>query len=92
VVNHVLAVPAQIPWYHNQVLLDRVKDPVAREWYTHQTIQQGWIERDLSGPIERGTYEPPGQAPTNFPQQLPAQQADLAQQILKDPYNFDFCS
>ncbi len=58
----VQAVPAQIPWYHNQVLLDRVKDTVAREWYTYQTIQQGWSGRDLIGQIERGIYERQGQA------------------------------
>ncbi len=86
----VQALPAQIPWYHNQILLDRVKDPVAREWYTYQTIQQGWSGRDLIGQIARSIYERQGQAPTNFPQYLPAPQAELAQQILKDPYNFDF--
>jgi predicted nuclease of restriction endonuclease-like (RecB) superfamily len=86
----VQALPAQIPWYHNQVLLDRVKDPVAREWYMQQTAQQGWSGRDLIGQIERGTYERQGQAPTNFLQQLPEAQSELAHQLLKDPYNFDF--
>ena len=86
----VQALPAQIPWYHNQVLLDRVKDPTAREWYAHQTLQQGWSGRDLIAQIERGIYARQGQAPTNFPQQLPAPQSELAQQLLKDPYTFDF--
>jgi predicted nuclease of restriction endonuclease-like (RecB) superfamily len=86
----VQALPAQIPRYHNQVLLDRVKDTVAREWYIQQTAQQGWSGRDLIRQIERGTYERQGQAPTNFLQQLPEPQSELAHQILKDPYNFDF--
>ena len=31
-----------------------------------------------------------GKAISNFPAKLPKAQSDLAQQILKDPYNFDF--
>ena len=40
--------------------------------------------------IEGGLYRRQGKALTNFERTLPASQSDLAQQLLKDPYNFDF--
>jgi predicted nuclease of restriction endonuclease-like (RecB) superfamily len=35
-------------------------------------------------------YQQQGGAITNFEQVLPQPQSDLAQQLIKDPYNFDF--
>jgi predicted nuclease of restriction endonuclease-like (RecB) superfamily len=81
---------AQIPWFHNCVILDRVKSPVEREWYIRQTIQNGWSRNVLVHQIESGLYRRQGKALTNFTRTLPAPQSELAQQIVKDPYNFDF--
>lgn len=81
---------AQIPWFHNCVLLDKVKDPSEREWYLRATIQHGWSRNVLVHQIESGLYRRQGRAQTNFDRTLPAPQSDLAQQITKDPYNFDF--
>ena len=81
---------AQIPWFHNCVLLDKVKDPEERLWYVRQTTEYGWSRAILTHQIESGLYRRQGQALTNFTRTLPAPQSDLAQQILKDPYNFDF--
>ncbi|MDQ2807110.1 MAG: PDDEXK nuclease domain-containing protein [Chloroflexota bacterium] len=86
----VQAVLAQITWFHNVILLDRVKDPAIRNWYLAQVLHQGWSGRQLMQQIAARTHERQGQATTNFPHRLPAPQSDLAQQILKDPYNFDF--
>lgn len=83
---------AQIPWFHNCVLLDHVKRPQEREWYIHQTIEYGWSRNVLVHQIESGLYRRQGKALTNFAQALPAPQSELAQQIIKDPYNFDFLS
>ena len=80
----------QIPWGHNIRLLDQVKDPAEREWYIRQTIENGWSRNVLVIHIEAGLYRRQGKAQTNFTNALPAPQSDLAQQILKDPYNFDF--
>jgi predicted nuclease of restriction endonuclease-like (RecB) superfamily len=80
----------QIPWRHNCVLLDRVKVPEQRVWYIQQTIQNGWSRAILEIQIESRLYERQGIAVTNFSQTLPKPQSDLAQQLLKDPYNFDF--
>jgi predicted nuclease of restriction endonuclease-like (RecB) superfamily len=81
----------QIPWFHNCMLLDKVKDPEERLWYIQQTIQHGWSRSVLTQRVESGLYRRQGEGVlTNFNQTLPQPQSDLAQQILRDPYNFDF--
>jgi predicted nuclease of restriction endonuclease-like (RecB) superfamily len=80
---------AQIPWGHNALLLEKVKDTNARLWYAAQTAEQGWGRVVLEHQIASGLYERQGRALTNFALTLPPLQSDLAQQVLKDPYNFD---
>ncbi|MFQ5796134.1 MAG: DUF1016 N-terminal domain-containing protein, partial [Candidatus Bipolaricaulia bacterium] len=81
---------AQIPWFHNCVLLDKVKDPAERTWYIQQTIEHGWSRNVLVHQIESGLYHRQGKAITNFDRTLPAPQSDLARELVKDPYVFDF--
>jgi predicted nuclease of restriction endonuclease-like (RecB) superfamily len=38
---------AQIPWFHNCVLLDKVKDPEERLWYIQKTLEYGWSRNVL---------------------------------------------
>jgi len=83
-------VVAQIPWGHNVRLLDKVKDPAEREWYIRKTVEQGWSRAVLVHQIETGLYARQGRAQTNFDRTLPSPQSDLAHQLLKDPYCFDF--
>jgi predicted nuclease of restriction endonuclease-like (RecB) superfamily len=81
---------AQITWYHNLALLEKLKTPAERLWYARQTIQNGWSRNVLVYQIESRLYHRQGKALSNFERTLPAPQSELAQQILKDPYNFDF--
>jgi predicted nuclease of restriction endonuclease-like (RecB) superfamily len=81
---------AQIPWGHIVRILDYVKVPAEREWYIRQTIENGWSRNVLVHHIETSLYRRQGKALTNFTRTLPAPQSELAQQIVKDPYNFDF--
>jgi predicted nuclease of restriction endonuclease-like (RecB) superfamily len=83
-------VVGQIPWGHNLRILDLVKTRPEREWYIRQTVQNGWSRNVLVLQIESGLHRRQGKAQTNFTATLPAPQSDLAQQVLKDPYNFDF--
>lgn len=83
---------AQIPWFHNCVLLDKVKNREEREWYIYQTIENGWSRNVLVHQIESRLYHRQGKAITNFEKTLPKPQSELAQQLIKDPYNFDFLS
>lgn len=78
------------PWGHLVRILDKVRDPSEREWYVRATIEHGWSRNILVMQIESGLYQRQGAAITNFERTLPALQSDLAQQILKDPYHFDF--
>ena len=81
---------AQIPWFHNCVILDKAKTHQEREFYIHKTIENGWSRNVLVLQIERKLFERQGKAVTNFELTLPKPQSDLAVQLLKDPYNFDF--
>jgi len=80
----------QIPWKHNCAVLDKLKEPDKRRWYIEQTINNGWSRNVLIIQIETDLYQRLGGAMTNFERTLPKPQSDLAQQIIKDPYNFDF--
>lgn len=79
-----------IPWFHNCILVDKVKNETERLWYIQQTIEHGWSRAVLEHQIETNLYQRQGKAITNFDQALPKPQSELAQQILKSPYNFDF--
>lgn len=81
---------AQIPWGHNVRILDAVKDPTERLWYAQQTIQNGWSRNVLVHQIESQLYHRQGKAITNFDSTLAKPQSELAQQVMKDPYSFDF--
>lgn len=83
-------VVAQIPWGHNVRILDYVKESIQREWYIRQTIAHGWSRNVLVHQIESGLYGRQGKAVANFDRTLPAPQSELALQVLKDPYVFDF--
>jgi predicted nuclease of restriction endonuclease-like (RecB) superfamily len=67
-----------------------VKAPAEREWYIRQAVESGWTRNVLVHQIEGDLHRRQGGAVTNFQRTLPAPQSELAQELLKDPYNFDF--
>jgi predicted nuclease of restriction endonuclease-like (RecB) superfamily len=83
---------AQLPWRQTMVVLDKLKDQEQRLWYTAQSLENGWSRDILAMQIDSDLYRRQGGAVTNFDRTLPSPQSDLAQQLLKDPYNFDFLS
>jgi predicted nuclease of restriction endonuclease-like (RecB) superfamily len=83
-------VVAKLPWGHNVRLLEGAKTTVEREWYARQAIEHGWSRNVLVHQMESDLYRRQGKALTNFDRTLPAPQSELAQQLLKDPYTFDF--
>jgi len=83
-------VAAKLPWFHNCLLMDKIKNEKERKWYAQQTIQNGWSRTILELQINNGLYNRHGKVISNFDHTLPVPQSDLARQILKDPYNFDF--
>src|ERR1017187_5408814 len=86
----VQAVLAQITWYHNLAILEKLAAAEDRIWYAKATIQHGWSRNVLVHQIEAGRRHRQGKAVANFDRTLPSPQSDLAQDITKDPYNFDF--
>ncbi|HWZ05125.1 MAG TPA: PDDEXK nuclease domain-containing protein [Mucilaginibacter sp.] len=83
-------VVAQIPWAHNVAILDRVKNSDERLFYAQKTFENGWSRNILIHQIESKLYHRQGKAISNFVQTLPSYQSDLAKEMLKDPYKFDF--
>ncbi len=81
---------AKIPWKHNCVILDKVKDPEQRTWYIQKTVENSWSRSVLIHQIDTNLYGRQGGALTNFQAVLPAPQSDLAQSLLKSEYNLEF--
>ena len=86
----VQAVLAQITWYHNIALLEKLSTNEQRVWYAQKAVDFGWSRNILVHHISSNLYEREGKAMTNFATTLPAPQSDLAQQLIKDPYHLDF--
>jgi len=81
---------AQLPWYHQLALLDKLPGPQTRKWYAAKAIEHNWSRNVLVMQIETRLLERTGKAATNFELTLPKPQSDLARESLKDPYRFDF--
>ena len=89
-VEKVKQLVSQLPWGHVIRLLQRVKEPATREWYIRKSIEQGWSRSILELQIDGQAHERQGKALTNFKATLPPDDSDMAGQIFKDPYLFDF--
>jgi len=83
---------SELPWGHNIVLIQRINSYEERLWYAQQAIENGWSRGILVIQIETNLYQRQHVTKkiTNFKQTLPQHQSDLAEQLIKDPYNFDF--
>lgn len=81
-----------IPWGHNQRIMYKCKDINEALFYVQKTMDNGWSRSVLEHQIDSNLYERQGKAITNFQVKLPEAQSDLAEQTLKNPYNFDFLS
>jgi predicted nuclease of restriction endonuclease-like (RecB) superfamily len=83
---------AQIPWGHNILIFSKSREVNEAHFYIQQTLENGWSRDILGLQIKSSLYARQGKAIHNFQQTLPDPMSDLAGQILKDPYNFDFLS
>ena len=81
---------AQLPWGHVARILDRAREPAARNFYVTECVSKGWSRALLVTHMDRQLHDRQGQAITNFQATLDHPHADLARQTLKDPYIFDF--
>lgn len=91
--NAIVQAPlAQLPWYHHITLLDKVKNQEQRLFYIEQAVKNNWSRNVMVNQIESNLFSRKGAAVTNFKETLPPVQSDLAREIFKDPYKFDFLS
>jgi predicted nuclease of restriction endonuclease-like (RecB) superfamily len=81
---------ALIPWGHNREILDHCKTHEEALFYVTETLRNGWSRAVLGLQMESRLFERQGKAIHNFDLTLPKPQSDLARELLKDPYNFDF--
>ncbi len=86
VVSHL----TQIPWGQNIAIIQKCKNTDEALFYVNNTLENGISRSVLIHQIESNLYQRSGKAITNFDTTLPPIQSDLAKQITKDPYNFDF--
>ena len=81
---------AQLPWWHNVVLAERIKDLSVRELYMKACLENGWSRSVLEMQIESQYHLRIGNSANNFKAVLPPLDSDMAEQSFKDPYIFDF--
>lgn len=81
---------AEISWSHNVKILQKLKDPLAQEFYIQASMQNHWSVRVLDHQIDNQTYEKILLNQTNFAKTLSAELQNQTQQLIKDEYTFDF--
>lgn len=80
-----------IPWGHHRFIMDKCKDDRDKAlFYVERTLENNWSRAVLLNFLDTNLFERQGKAISNFEMTLPAPQSDLAQEMTKDPYNFDF--
>ena len=82
---------AKLPWSHNNLLLDKIKELNVREWYAEKCFENGWSHTVLDHQIDLQLYERQAisEKSTNFENKLPIPQSELARDVIKDPYIFE---
>jgi predicted nuclease of restriction endonuclease-like (RecB) superfamily len=80
----------QLPWGHLTVLLDKLSNREDRDWYAERAAAEGWSRGVLLDRIKAQLHLRVAAAPSNFPLQLAGDDSDLARQLVKDPYSFEF--
>jgi predicted nuclease of restriction endonuclease-like (RecB) superfamily len=81
---------AKIPWRSNIVLMDKLPDEQTRLWYAQRLIDNGWSMETLNLMISSRLIERQGKAVNNFDTALPPPDSDMARDVFKDPYLFDY--
>lgn len=83
---------ANLPWTHNFILIEKIKEPEKRIWYAEKCLENGWSKVVLEHQIELELYErqaDPSKKLTNYESRLPSPQSELSRDIIKDPYIFE---
>ena len=80
-----------IPWGHHRLIMDKCSSaPDKALFYIHKTAEFNWSRSLLMNFLDTDLYEREGKAVSNFQATLPQPQGDLAQEMTRDPYSFNF--
>ena len=80
-----------IPWTHHMCIIDKVKNNAQKGlFFVKKTLDNNWGRSVLLNFLSTDLYERQGSAQTNFALTLPAPESELAQDLLKSPYDFSF--
>ena len=82
----------RIPWRHHVQIISKCQSLNEALFYINRVAEEGWSRSRLEDQIAANLFGSQGSAVTNFSNTLPAPQSQLAKEILKDPYHFDFLS
>jgi predicted nuclease of restriction endonuclease-like (RecB) superfamily len=82
---------AQIPWSHNLIILNKIKNTNERLWYIEKCVENGWSADVLELQIDTKLYERQKEIikDNNFKEKLISPLSDLANDMQKDPYIFN---
>jgi len=82
----------EIPWGQNISIFSKVKDIKARKYYLEMTAEMGWSRDVLQHQIKTQAHKRHKLVAKqhNFPDTLPAELAEQADQAMKDVYALDF--
>ena len=72
------------------LLIDKLDDQGLRDWYAAKAAHHGWSRAVLTHQIATRLHEREAAAPSNFAGALERADSEVAQEITKDPYAFDF--
>lgn len=79
-----------VPWGHHIYIIQRCKTKDEAFFFIRKTVQNNWSRSILLNFLDTDLYERQGNAITNFKETLPSPKSDLAQEMTRDPYCFDF--
>ena len=82
----------QVPWGQHIDVVSRCETLEEALFYVQQVVDRGWSRLALNANIDKHLYQSQGVAITNFANTLPATESQLAKELLKDPYHFEFLS
>ena len=88
--SQIVPIFAIVPWGHHVLILKKVKDIPQALFYISKTIENTWSRSVLEYQIETNLYKRQGKATTNFKLTMPEPESDLANEIMKSEYNFEF--
>ena len=82
----------RIPWKHHVLIISKCQSLDEALFYIDKVVEEGWSRSRLEAQVAANLFGSQGAALTNFEHTLPAPQSQLAKELLKDPYHFEFLS